>query len=125
VALKAEEHRNLDFALILASNTILKDLILNLYEDVHRLTSPKNYKIKRKIKFAMRRVMIFSNKRKILPNDVIPIDLSPSEFIDEILNANFDSSQYRNDFQDINQSGVNPYTHYLAFGRYEGRKLQK
>ncbi|MEI6095768.1 MAG: hypothetical protein WCR08_10000, partial [Gammaproteobacteria bacterium] len=125
VSLKAEEHRNADFAVIVATNTILKDLILCFYEDVHRLTSPKIYKFRRKIRFAMRRALIFSHKRKILPNDVIPINLSPSEFIDEILNANFDSRQYRNDFQDINQSGVNPYSHYLTFGRYEGRELQK
>ena len=59
----------------------------------------------------------------LLKNDVLPFEITPEEYLKNVLNLNFQSEQYSDLHPDIKASGINPYSHYMFHGAKEKRNI--
>jgi hypothetical protein len=122
----AVNHTSLEFELnalkkVEAERLILEDVSLFLLEDLRRLTSKRTYRISRKFKIFVRKLLTFNSDRISLRNDVIPTQEVDLNYLGRILELQFHSAEYLEMYSDIKKCGVNPYSHYLKKGESEGR----
>ena len=106
-----------------AERLILEDVSLYLLEDLRRLTSKRTYRIFRKFKIFVRKLLTLNSDQTSLRNDVIPAGVVDLDYLGRILELQLHSAEYLEMYSDIKKSGVNPYSHYLKKGESEGRAI--
>jgi hypothetical protein len=108
-----------------AERLILEDVSLYLLEDLRRLTSKRNYRILRKFKIFVRKLLTLNSDQISLRNDVIPAGVVDLDYLGRILELQLHSAEYLEMYSDIKKSGINPYSHYLKKGESEGRVIPR
>jgi hypothetical protein len=108
-----------------AERLILEDVSLYLLEDLRRLTSKRTYRILRKFKIFVRKLLTLNSDQISLRNDVIPAGVVDLDYLGRILELQLHSAEYLEMYSDIKKSGINPYSHYLKKGESEGRVIPR
>jgi hypothetical protein len=126
----AVNHTSLEFELnalkkVEAERLILEDVSLFLLEDLRRLTSKRTYRISRKFKIFVRKLLTLNSDQISLRNDVIPAGVVDLDYLGRILELQLHSAEYLEMYSDIKKSGINPYSHYLKKGESEGRVIPR
>jgi chromosome segregation ATPase len=109
---------------LLNQNSVLLDGLTWSVKDLHTLTSRRSYRASRKVRLFLKTLTKLKMNGISVQRDVLPIHSDPDQYVKFLIESGFISSEYFDVNQDVEESQINPYSHYQHIGLKENRKIR-
>jgi hypothetical protein len=109
---------------LLNQNSVLLDGLTWSVKDLHTLTSRRSYRASRKVRLFLKTLTKLKMNGISVQRDVLPIQSDPDQYVKFLIESGFISSEYFEVNQDVEESQINPYSHYQHIGLKENRKIR-